>query len=123
MVIVVNEYGITSGIVTLEDIMEELVGEIWDEGDEEILPIVKNDDGSYTIQAATSIEEFFEFFHLEKDDTIESTTINGWLTEKLESIPKAGDKFVYSNLTISVSEAEGTMAQEITVTLNSDKNR
>lgn len=123
MVIVVNEYGITSGIVTLEDIMEELVGEIWDEGDEEILPIVKNDDGSYTIQAATSIEEFFEFFHLEKDDTIESTTINGWLTEMLESIPKAGDKFVYSNLTISVSEAEGTMAQKISVTLNSDKNR
>lgn len=123
MVIVVNEYGITSGIVTLEDIMEELVGEIWDEGDEEILPIVKNEDGSYTIQAATSIEEFFEFFHLEKDDTIESTTINGWLTEMLESIPKAGDKFVYSNLTISVSEAEGTMAQKISVTLNSDKNR
>lgn len=121
MVVVVNEYGIPSGIVTLEDIMEELVGEIWDEGDEEIIPIVKNENGSYTIQATTSLDEFFEFFHLEKDDDIGSTTINGWLTEKLETIPKAGDEFMYSNLNISVSKAGGTMAQEITVTLHSAK--
>lgn len=115
MVIVVNEYGIPSGIVTMEDIIEELVGEIWDEGDEETLPIVKNEDGGYTVQAAVSVDDFFEYFDLEKDEDIESSTINGWLSERLKTIPKVGDGFVYGDLEISVSKAEGTMAEEITV--------
>ncbi len=115
MVIVVNEFGHTSGIVTMEDILEEIVGEIWDEQDEAVEVIVKIDDDHYLVQATISIDEFFEYFSLERDEEIESTTLNGWLTEHCGSIPQVGDSFTYHNLLLTVTKADDLMAEELSV--------
>ncbi len=115
MVIVVNEFGHTSGIVTMEDILEEIVGEIWDEQDEAVEVIVKTDDSHYLVQATISIDELFEYFSLERDEEIESTTLNGWLTEHCGSIPQVGDSFTYHNLLLTVTKADDLMAEELSV--------
>ena len=115
MVIVVNEYGIFSGIVTMEDIIEELVGEIWDESDEETDQITKLSNNSYRVLCSTSVEEFFDFFGIAPDEESEATTVNGWLTEKNGNIPQNGYKIEYDNVVITVTKADDTMALEINV--------
>lgn len=115
IVIVVNEYGETAGIVTMEDILEEIVGEIWDERDEEIKEFVKLDDGSYRVLCTANIEDFFDFFDLEAAEEPEATTVNGWIIEQIGSIPEQGYKFDYQNLEITVTKADDLMAQELNV--------
>ncbi len=115
MVIVVNEYGETSGIVTMEDILEEIVGEIWDERDEEIKNFVQLDEHTYRVLCAAPVEDFFEFFELEQDPETEATTVNGWLTEISRTIPDEGYEFEYENLKITVTKADELMTHEIIV--------
>ncbi len=117
MVIVVNEYGFTSGIVTIEDVLEEIVGEIWDEQDEATTPIINTGEGTYRVLTSISIDEFFEFFHLQQNDEIESTTLNGWLTENCGNIPEKGYAFHYQNLIITVIKADDLMTHEVNVTV------
>lgn len=115
MVLVVNEYGHTSGIVTMEDIIEELVGEIWDEQDEATEPIIPMGEDTYRVLSSISIDDFFEYFSLEKSEDIESTTVNGWLSEVCGNIPETGFGFDYANLSISVTLADEQMTHEILV--------
>ena len=115
IVIVVNEYGITSGIVTIEDILEELVGEIWDEQDEEINNIKKIDENTYRVLSNTSTEEFAEFFDLILPDDSDATIVNGWLIENTGNIPQKGFVLIYENLEITVTEADDLMTHEISV--------
>lgn len=115
LVIVLNEYGDTSGIVTMEDILEELVGEIWDERDEEILPFLKTADNTYRVLCNASIEDFKEFFSITEMEETDATTVNGWLTEVSGIIPQTGYSFEYNNLKITVSKADEFMTHEITV--------
>lgn len=119
MVIVVNEYGHTSGVVTMEDIIEELVGEIWDEQDEATEPIIPMGEDTYRVLSSVSIDEFFEYFSLEKSEDIESTTVNGWLSEVCGNIPEVGFTFEYENLSISVTVADEQMTHEISVKVTS----
>ena len=120
MVIVLNEYGLTLGVLTMEDIIEELVGEIWDEQDEQdesVSPITEIGENTYKVLSSVTIDEFFEFFELEKNEDILSTTVNGWLSEHFEMIPEVDSELQYENLTIRVTDADEQKANEVLVTV------
>lgn len=118
MAVVVNEYGETSGIVTMEDILEEIVGEIWDERDEEITEFKKVGDNKYRVLCSASLEDFREFFNLEDEEETDVTTVNGWVTEVTDSIPETGYRFEYKNLSVIVTKADRYMTKEVIVIVN-----
>ena len=118
IVVVVDEYGETAGIVTMEDILEELVGEIWDELDEAVEEFKLLEENKYRVLCSAIIDDFFELFKLEEKEEIDSTTVNGWITEQLGSIPDEGFVFDYENLTVTVTKANDLMVQEIEVLIN-----
>ena len=113
LAVVVDEYGGTLGIVTLEDIVEELVGEIWDESDEVIEDMEKNPDGSYRVNGGADIEDFFELFGIRTDT--QALTVGGWLVDTLGKIPDTGERFVLDGLEITVVESDGKRVSEILV--------
>lgn len=122
MAIIINEFGMFSGIVTMEDILEELVGEIWDERDVEVTNISSEGNGVYTVLCSTSTEEFFEFFELEPDEESEATTVNGWLTEHCGNIPQKGYRFEYGKIVITVTDADELMTHKIRVKVKEEKD-
>lgn len=121
LAIVVNEYGVTSGVVSMEDIIEELVGEIWDELDEAIEPIKEISEDTYRVLSTVSLDEFFTFFEIDSDEEIDSTTVNGWVGERAESIPEVGFTFDYANLSVTVTKADDIMSHEIEVVVHQEE--
>ena len=117
MVIVVNEYGMTIGVVSMEDIIEELLGEIFDEADDEEAPqaIAQTGESIYLAQTDVSVDEFFDFFEIDKDESIESNTLNGWLTERCGCIPEVGFVLEHDVLRITVTEADSLTTRKATV--------
>lgn len=115
MVIVVNEYGETAGIVSMEDILEELVGEIWDERDEEITEFYKTGANTYRVLSSASLEDFKDYFELDEIEDTDATTVNGWLLGISGSIPEIGYTINYKNLKITVTKADEFMTKEISV--------
>ena len=115
LVVVINEYGDTSGIVTMEDIFEELVGEIWDEYEQPVEEITVNEDGSYKVLCSAGIDDFFELTGMEKDEKSDVTTVNGWIIEYLGEIPEKGRIFEFENSIIEITKADNTMTHEIIV--------
>jgi len=115
MAIVIDEYGGTEGLVTMEDIMEELVGEIWDEHDEVIEWFKKIGEDKFLISCNADIDDMFELFDIEPDEELGVTTVNGWITMLFEEIPEVGGRIVYKNLDITITKAEAKRVLEIQV--------
>ncbi len=112
--VVSDEYGGTLGIVTMEDILEELVGEIWDEHDEVVESFQKIGENTYKVLCSTDLDKLARFFDLELDS--DCTSISGWVMEQLGRIPNEGDSFDYEDLHVTVTATDYHRVLEIEVT-------
>ena len=115
MAVIADEYGGTVGIVTMEDILEELVGDIWDEHDEVVEEFEKLEDGRYRIVCSANLSDFAELFDLEEDSDSDITTVSGWVMESLGRIPVEGDEFEQDGLSVAVTKTDGRRVLEIVV--------
>ena len=113
MAVVVDEYGGTAGIITLEDILEELVGEIWDEHDEVVEDIRQQSDGSWLIAGGASVDDVAEELDIRDKEEIDAVAIGGLVQEKLSRLPKVGDHFVWGSFDGTVTRATNRRVQEV----------
>ena len=113
MVVVNDEYGGTEGIVTLEDVLESLVGEIYDEHDEVVEDIINVEENKFRALGSTSIDKFIEFFDLEEiEDDSDITTVSGFAAHNLDKIPDEGESFGYENLIITITKTDSNRVVE-----------
>ena len=112
--VVIDEYGGTLGIVTMEDILEELVGEIWDEHDEQEESFQQLDDHTYLIDGDLTFDDFCSYFHIE--DEADSVSLGGWIMERMGKVPVDGDSCEYGGLSIKVEEVSSNRIQKVRVT-------
>ncbi len=116
LAIVADEFGGTMGIVTLEDILEQLVGEIWDERDEIVDPIVKLTEEKYTVLGEVNLEEFFEYFDVNKENKeFDTVTLSGYIAYALGRLPQVGDIVNFENLAITVKKMYHTVVEKAEV--------
>ena len=111
LAVVTDEYGGTLGMVTLEDIIEELVGEIWDEHDEVINEFEQIQPNEYRIACNANLDKMFKLFHIDKD--VDASTVSGWVVEELGRIPEVNDTFDYENMHITVTKTDFRRVLEI----------
>ena len=111
--VVSDEYGGTLGIVTREDILEELVGEIWDEHDEVVESFRQTGEGAWRVACGMDLEKMFHFFGIKGES--DSASVSGWVMEQLGRIPNEGDRFVYGGLLFTVTDTDYRRVLEIEV--------
>ena len=114
--VITDEYGGTMGIVTLEDIIEELVGEIWDEHDKVVNDFEQISDNIYKINCSANLDKMFKLFDINLE--LDIATVSGWVIETLGRIPKEGDCFTFENLDITVTKANPHRVLEITAVVH-----
>ena len=112
MAIVVDEFGGTSGLITLEDILEELVGEIWDEHDEKTKMFVQITDNKYEFHAEIDLDEFAKILQIAEPES-QSNSVGGWLYEKFQHIPKKGEQIQYKNIVLTILEVEARRIRKV----------
>ncbi|RHR10570.1 HlyC/CorC family transporter [Pseudoflavonifractor sp. AF19-9AC] len=121
MAVVVDEYGGTEGIATLEDILEELVGEIWDEHDEVIETFQKQEDGSYLIACSADLDDMYDLFQVKGE--CDAATVSGWVMEQVGRVPEEGDHFQAEGLDVTVTKVEHRRVMEIQVRVMEDQEK
>ena len=117
LAVVTDEFGGTLGVITMEDVLEELVGDIWDETDEVENEVVARPDGGYELGGAMTLSDFLELLDWNEDalDDADSTTVGGWTLERFGTFPKPGDSFRYENLTVTVLAMDGRRVERVLV--------
>lgn len=122
MAIVVDEFGGTEGIITMEDILEEIVGEIRDEYDEDLYDIIPSNDGSVVVNAGMSIHDFNEQFHAQIPDDEDYETISGFLHKLTGKIPELYEEIQYENLTFIVIRKKESRIRQVKIRKNESQN-
>lgn len=117
LAIVTDEYGGTLGVVSMEDVLESIVGDIWDESDEVVAEVVECDDGRYELDGDTTIATFLETLELPEEalEDIDSDTVGGWAIETLEHFPEAGESFTWKDYKITVAAADELRVEKLFV--------
>ena len=119
LVVVLDEYGGTLGIVSMEDILEQIVGDIWDESDEIVEEIVENNDGTFTVLGEMNVYDMFDELDVDdRDFESECNTVGGWCVEVLERTPEVGETVDYKNLHIEITKVDDVRVEEVKVTVN-----
>lgn len=122
MAVVLDEYGGTAGIITMEDVLEEIVGEIYDEHDEVVEYFKKIDEKTYIVNCDADIEDMFEYFDISEDDEYDFNTVSGWVIHNLDKIPNKGDSFTYKNFLVTVTDSDEKTVNEIKIEILEDKD-
>lgn len=118
LAIVTDEYGGSMGVITMEDVLEQIVGDIWDESDVVETDIVEKGEGQYELLGDVSIGDFCELLDRDEDSfETESSTVGGWTLEMFGSFPKEGDSFLFENMTVKVLGIDGLRVEKVLVTV------
>ncbi len=122
MAIVLDEFGGTSGLITLEDVLEEIVGDIWDEQDEKVNAMSQINDQVYTFDAQFQLDDFAEVFDI---ITPQSSyhTVGGWVIENIKAIPKDGDSFEYENMLVIVEKVTERRIRKVRIEIQGTEKK
>ena len=116
LAVVTDEYGGTLGVVTMEDVLEQIVGDIWDESDTVEPEVVQHTDSEYELDGSMVLSDFLELVGINENDfEAESNTVGGWTLEMFGGYPQEGDSFTFRNLTVTVLSMDGRRVERVFV--------